>query len=220
MPDQIQLTEAQLVGSTSGDNPLALTRKWLQQGVSYSDQDLHSMGANQGQLNGIRQWLSSGFTFTEKDLSNWAKGGGSADFDSVRLTIGAVRRWLMFVWVIPALLLVAIGLLGGRRWSSKLIWASAVLAAAALTVLIIFGPMFSAVVQPGINAALTPPTGQSNALQTMLAAKGAGLVQNAIGTNAIGTFVGGLRTQAIILLAVVLGLIVLGAICHQRQKQA
>lgn len=219
MPDQIQLTEAQLVGSTGGDSPFALARKWLQQGVSYTDQDLrNSMGANQGQLDNVRQWLSVGFTFTEKDFSNWTNGGGgggAGGFDSVRSTIGTVRRWLAFAWLIPALLLVAIGLLGGRRWSSKLMWASAVLAVATFAALIIFGPMFSAVVQPGINVALTPPAGQADALEAMLVAKGASMVQ-----NAIGTFVGGLRTQAIILLVVALGLIVLGAIWHWREKQA
>ena len=58
--------------------------------------------------------------------------------------------------------------------------------------------------------------GKGRAVRTgMLAAKGACLVQ-----NAIGTFVGGLRTQAIILLAVALVLIILGATWHRLQKEA
>ncbi len=219
LPDQVRLTEAQLVSGTGGDSPFAQARKWLQQGVSYTDQDLrNSMGANQGQLDDVRQLLSSSFTFTEKDFSKWATAGGSSsasDFDSVRSAMGTVRRRLIFGWLFLALLFAAIGLLGGRQWSSKLLWASAVLAIAAFVVLIIVGPVLSAVAQPRIDAALTPPAGQADVLQAIVAAKGAGMVQ-----NAIGTFVSGLVIQVIILLAVALGLIVLGAIWHRRQKEA
>jgi hypothetical protein len=128
--------------------------------------------------------------------------------------MGTARGVLTFAWLFPVLLLGAIGLLGGRRWSSKLMWAAAVLGVAALILLIVFGPVFS-MVQPLINAALTPPAGQADVFQAMLLTKLSVMAQ-----NAIGTFIGGLRIQTIIMLVVALALVALGFIWNRRQGEA
>jgi hypothetical protein len=115
----------------------------------------------------------------------------------------------MAAWVMPALILVAIGALGGRRWSSRLVWAAAVLALMAIIAYAIFGPLFSALAQPKIDDALTGAVSQAEGFQALLADKGVTMAQ-----NAIDSFVGGLKSQALSLLAVALALIALGSAWH------
>lgn len=216
MPDQLVLTDAQLsqaLGSTGGANPLVTAREWLQKGLTYSDQDLRtSLGANQGGLDDVRQLLSGGFTFTEKELRGWM--GTGDDFDNMRSTLGTVRRLLWLAWLLPALILVAIGGLSGRRWSSKLIWAATVLTIAALIAVIIFGPVFSATVQPQVSNKLMQLASQPDVLQALVAGKAVTIAQ-----NAIDSFIGGVRTQTIIWLVVGLVLIGGGCLWHYRKRK-
>jgi len=117
---------------------------------------------------------------------------------------------MAFLWILPLLLLAAIGFLGGRTWASKLIWAAAGLAVASLIVLIVAGPVFSALVQPQIDK-LTQTSAAPGSLDALLADKG-----RAIAQNAIASFIGGIRLQAAALLVVSAGLTALGSILHRR----
>jgi hypothetical protein len=191
----------QMFGGGGEDDFLSQARELVQSGLIYTDEDLRNdLGADYETVENIRQRIASGFIFTEKELQGWLSGAGAGqvqNFNSLRSGLGTARQWLMVVWVIPLLLLVAVGALGGRGWRSKLIWAASVLAIAALIAYIVFGPLFNAMVQLQLDAALLPMGGQAEGLGAMVAAKGVVIVQ-----NAVASFIGGIKSQALGILAV------------------
>lgn len=223
VPDQWTLNEAslnQLLGSTDSDGLLGQVREWAQKGFTYTDNDLRaSMGTDYKTIDDIRQRIAVGFVVTESELRSLISGGegGNAtaslqDFDKVRRQIGTVRRYLVFAWLLPVFILFIIGVLGGRRWPGKLIWAASVLGMASLTAFILFGPVFSAVVQPQISKGLAQASVGPQGFQAMVAGKGI-----SIAGNVIDSFIGGLRTQALTMLAVSILLVVLGVIWQRRK---
>jgi hypothetical protein len=204
IPDQFVLSETelrQMFGGGGEEDFLSQARELVQSGLIYTDEDLRNdLGADYETVENIRQRIASGFVFTEKELQDWLSGGGvgqAQTLASLRSGIGTAHQWLRVVWVIPVLLLAAVGALGGRGWRSKLIWAASVLAVAALIAYIVFGPLFSAVVQPQLDAALLPMGGQAEGLGAMVAAKGIVIAQ-----NAVASFIGGIKSQALGILAV------------------
>ena len=218
IPDQWVFTEADLhqaLGGEGDEDVLGQAREWVEKGLTYTDEDLRAnLGADYDIMEDIRQWIADGVNFTERELHDWIRsaGDGNADeqlqtFDNVRSWLGTARDWKMVVWVIPILLLLAIGFLGGRRWNSKLLWAAAVLGIMAIIAYIVFGPLFSALVQPRIGEALMQAVGQAEGLPALLVGKGVTIVQ-----NATVSFIGGIKSQALILLGVSLVLIVLGCV--------
>jgi len=227
VPNQWTLNEAslkQLLGITGGDSLLGQAREWVQKGIkkgiNFTDSDLRgSLGTDYKTIDDIRQRIAVGFVVTESELRRLISGGegGNAtvslqNFDNIRHQIGTVRRYLIFAWLIPVFILFVIGVLGGRRWPGKLIWAASVLGMASLTAFILFGPVFSAVVQPQLNKALTQTAVSPQSLQTLLSGKGISIAE-----NAIDGFIGGLGIEAVILLAVSILLIVLGVIWERRK---
>ncbi len=222
VPDQWTLGDAelrQLLGGAGGEDMLRQGRDLAQKGLTYTDSDLSaSMGADYKTIEDIRKRIAGGFVFTEKELQSLmtGSGGGNAggefqEFDNMRRILGMVRRLLILVWLIPALILLAIGALGGRTWGSKLAWAASVLGITALIAYVIFGPVFSVVVAPQISQALAQAVSQTQGIAT-IAGKGATLAQ-----SAIDSFIGGLKLETLGLLALSLVLIVLGSIWHRSQ---
>ena len=203
IPDQFVLSEAdlrQMFGGGGEEDFLTQARELVQSGLTYTDENLRAdLGEDYETVENIRQQIANGFIFTEKELQDWLSGGGAGQvqtFASLRSGLGTARQWLMVVWVIPVLLLAAVGALGGRGWRSKLIWAASVLAITALIAYIVFGPLFSAMVQPQLDAALLPVGGQAEGLGAMVAAKGIVIAQ-----NAVASFIGGIKSQALGILA-------------------
>ena len=80
------------------------------------------------------------------DAGGTGAGEQMATFEGVRSALGTAKKWINFIWLAPFLLLIAFGALGARRWSGKLIWAAALLAAMAIMAYIIFGPVFSVLI--------------------------------------------------------------------------
>lgn len=219
IPDRLAFTEADLRQALGGDaNRITQAKDWVQKGLVFTDEDLRAnLGEDYQTLEDARERIAGGFTFTEKDLREQMKDGGEQqwqDFNDVRSNIGTARRWKMVVWIIPAVMLVGIGLLGGRRWSSKLIWAAAALAVAAIIALVIFGLLFPALAQPQIDAALKEGFSGLEGYRQLLADKAVSMVQ-----NIINSFVGGIRVQALIVLVVAVVLIAVGAVWHIRTRK-
>jgi hypothetical protein len=211
IPDELSFGEA--LASGDGENPLVQARDYIQDGFTFTDHDLAEK-AGREQIENIRDTISSGFSFSDQDLRNFVTSDGGSDLeglDQVRAMIKMVRQALLVFWILPLLLLVIIGLLGGRTWGSKLVWAVAVLAAASLIALIAVGPLFSALAQPRIDEALARLPAAPGSLETLAWGKAAAIAQ-----NAISSFIGGVRLQATILLVVSSGLIVLGSLLHRR----
>jgi hypothetical protein len=147
------------------------------------------------------------------DTGDTGAGEQMEAFEQVRSGLGMAKKWLNFVWIIPFLLLLAVGVLGGRQWSSKLIWAAALLAAMALIAYIIFGPVFSATAQPVIDQTLAMEFNQTEGITSLMAQKGTILAQ-----NAVDSFISGLRNQAIAIIIASVVLIGAGVVLHNWDK--
>ena len=212
IPDQWVLSDAELRQAFGGEDDedfLRQARELVQEGLTYTNEDLRAdLEADYETMEDIRQQIADGFIFTEKELRDWMRGQGDEQlqtFDSVRSGLGTARQWRLVAWFIPVLMLLAVGALGGRGWRSKLIWAAAVLAIMAIITYLIFGPLFSAMVQPRIDDAVMPAVSQAEGLQALMAGKGITIAQ-----NAIASFVGGIKSQALGLLVASLLLLVVG----------
>jgi len=226
IPDELLLTEAevgQLFGGEGEDSVLVQVRELVREGLTFTEEDLSKfMGGDTVALEDIRQRIADGLTFTEHDLRNLVSGTGGAGagepmvkFEQLRSGLGTAKKLINFVWVIPFLLLLAVGALGGRQWSSKLIWAAALLAAMSLIAYVIFGPVFSATAQPRIDRTLATGFSQAGGIASLMAEKGVTLAQ-----NAIASFINGLRNQAIAIIIASVVLIGVGVFLHHREKVA
>ncbi|MQY81030.1 MAG: hypothetical protein GH158_02150 [Dehalococcoidia bacterium] len=223
IPDEWILTEAdmnQLFGGEGKDNILNQVRELVQEGLVFDEEDLNKIIGTDVALEDIRQSIADGLTFTEQDFKSLMGDAGDTGageqmeaFEQVRSGLGMAKKWLNFVWIIPFLLLLAVGVLGGRQWSSKLIWAAALLAAMALIAYIIFGPVFSATAQPVIDQTLAMEFNQTEGITLLMAQKGTILAQ-----NAVDSFISGLRNQAIAIIIASVVLIGVGVVLYNWDK--
>jgi len=220
IPDEWTLTEAdmnQLFGGEGEDNILRQLRGLVQEGLTFTDGDLTEiMDTDAAALEDIRQLIADGLVFTEQDLrdliSDTGEGGASEQlvaFEQVRSGLGTAKQWVNFIWILPFLMMIGAGALGGRRWSSRLIWAAALLAAMAIISYIIFGPVFSATAQPMIDQALSMEFGQAEGITLLIAEKG-----NILAHNAVDSFVSGLRNQSLGMIIAAVVLIGAGVVWH------
>ena len=92
-------------------------------GLAFTDQDLRDKMGTDGakNLDKARGWITNGYTVTQDDLrSNMADNTDSlSNFDDVRRGISVGRTWLWVAWVIPFVILIGIGFLGGRGWKTR-----------------------------------------------------------------------------------------------------
>ncbi len=223
IPAEWVLTEAdisQLFGGEEEDNILNQVRELVQEGLVFTEEDLNKVIGTDVSLEDIRQSIADGLTFTEQDFKSLLGDTGDTGageqmeaFEQVRSGLGMAKKWLNFIWIIPFLLLLAVGALGGRQWSSKLIWAAALLAAMALIAYIIFGPVFSATAQPVIDQTLAMGFNQTEGIMSLMAQKGIILAH-----NAVDSFISGLRNQAIAIIIASVVLIGVGVVLHNWDK--
>jgi hypothetical protein len=221
LPDEWILTEGDinlLLGGEEEDNILRQVRELVQEGLVFTEEDLRkAMGTDAEALEDIRQRIADGLILTEQDLRGLMGDAGDTGeqmetFEEVRSGLGTAKQWMNFIWIAPLLLLIAVGALGGRGWSSRLIWAAAPLAVMSAIAFISFGPVYSAAVQPVIDQMLMG-LNQIEGITPSIMEKGAILAQ-----NAIDSFVSGLRNQSLgILIASVL-MIGAGVVWHNWDK--
>ncbi len=94
-------------------------------------------------LNDARRRVNGGFVYTQADFLDdldELDEGAREDFLDGRSLIRQFRGWRFLVWGIAPLLLIAVGLLGGRRLYSKLAWGAVFLLIVGLAVWIVSGP--------------------------------------------------------------------------------
>jgi hypothetical protein len=208
LPDQFEITDADIhetFAETGEEDVLTKARDLVQDGITYTAVDLREdMAGDIDTIDDARQYIATDYTFTDADLQKYIVESDDPNaaeqwqsFQDVRSVIGTARRWLWPAWLVPAILLVGVGFLGGRNWRSRVVWAASVLAIASLIAYVAFGPVFSAVAQPRIDDAFVEAVGQAEGVQALAADKGVAIAQ-----NAIDNFIGGINIQAIVLLVV------------------
>ncbi len=156
---------------------------------SYTDADLvKKLSSDDRQtLDDARGWIRNGYTLTEKDIRDKISDTDKDlnFFDRVRHRIDNTRAWLWTLWLIPFAVLVFIGLLGGRRWVSKLAWGLTVLFLTSLAIYICTSVVYSHVGEPRLEKGLLDLT-QYHGVGAVMAEKGNEVIHNIIGAFASG----------------------------------
>ncbi len=122
-------------------------REFFAEGWSYDDADLRADLASDHDaldaLDRVRSFFADGYTHTRADAS---EGTLADDLEELRDGLNSAQRGAGVVaWLAVAVLLVAIGALGGRSWAGRVAWASGALLASALVVALLWGPVYSAI---------------------------------------------------------------------------
>ena len=154
---------------------------WISEGWTFTDADLVEQLGSDGEdtLEDIRGWIESGYTVTEADLREAISetGEGLNTFDDIRHWAGTVRSWLWALWLIPFILLLSIGFLGGRSWKSRLAWALAVLFITSLAGYIAAGLTYSNIGEPRIQEIMLDPS-KYEGVAAVMAEKGNEVIEN------------------------------------------
>jgi hypothetical protein len=98
-------------------------REWIGEGWSFTDVDMRDeMDADAEQkLDDARGYIHDGYTFDQADLRDvmFDNPQDAESFDNARHWISVGRSLLWVLWLVPFLLLVGIGFLGGRGWKTR-----------------------------------------------------------------------------------------------------
>ncbi|MDA0988049.1 MAG: hypothetical protein O2783_02695 [Chloroflexi bacterium] len=163
IPDEVVYTETDLRQAIGGDpassnlDVLDNMREIIGQGWSYTEVDLREdLGQDSTNvLDDVRAALSDGWTYSDVDFrENLADAEGGAfleNFDTFREQLARARNLRFLVYILWAVLLALIGVLGGRHWGSKIAWAAATLAISSIIVFIASGPVYNFIGQSKID---------------------------------------------------------------------
>lgn len=236
IPDTVEFNESflrQAVASDGGgseEDPLERldqVRDWTKNGITFTDSDLRErLGDNAARLDDLTSFMADSFTYTHEDFREdmSAQNGTEAldTIDTVRDALKRVRSLLWLAYLVLALLLVAIGFLGGRNWRSRVMWAAAPVIIFGLILVIVSGPVYSSVVGGRIDTARTNAIAELDQAdgfyntEVLLINKGFEVVE-----NVPGEFVGGIRTSGVYMLIIGLAVILGAAFWPQiRQRVA
>ena len=207
IPDEWVFTERQLRETLGEENVEVLdqVREWLSEGISFTDADLRENLDKEEQelLDEFLDVARRGFTFTNTDLRELMEGdalNGSQNafeqFDIPRQRGGTARRFFFVGWLFPGILLLLIGLLGGRNLGSKLTWAAATLGIIAALMFLIAGPLYTGVFRPEIDAAMRIDV-DAGSTASMMEEKGIAMAK-----SVVSAFSGGIRNKAAVLLII------------------
>lgn len=98
-------------------------REWIGGGWSFTDADMRDeLDADAEQkLDDVRGYIHDGYVFDQDDLREamFDNPQDAQNFDDARHWISVGRSFLWVLWVVPFLLLVGIGFLGGRGWKTR-----------------------------------------------------------------------------------------------------
>lgn len=215
LPSQWTFTDADLRRylSPKDEKTLDDALRIVREGWTYTQADLRSDLASISDvdavdvLDQVRDNVHNGWTFTDIDLRKLVREGDPQalqQLDLARHILSLLRRLLPLTYLIGALLLLLIGMLGGRRLVSKVRWAAAVLGISALTAFIITGPVYNWVLRPLLDLLLDKATERAEGFQILAAEKGIDIAK-----TVAGDFISGINRQALLFLMVALAVIAL-----------
>ena len=226
IPNTVTLTHFELrgalvqLGFQDNIGLLDEIRETLANGLTYDETDFRKLLSDTWdneavqRQDDIRTFINNGWTYTHEDLRQYiaeTSGEGAVDsLDRVRNTFGVFRvlRWLVFLPIIA--ILVAIGFLGGRNWSSRVAWAAGAVVIASAIVLIVFGFVVGGVTGPLLDDAETEalsgikPGDQFTGTQSLVLGKAFEMAGSVVGGFTYGIAIKGL-------IVLIIGLIALGA---------
>ena len=126
---------------------------------------------NVADLEKVRGWVRDGFTYNEVDLENRLREEDDQAFESfenLRSFVGGVRDLRWVAWLLFALLLIGVGLLGGRSVAGKLGWAAAFIALAGLVLLLFAGPFYNAAPKDSLRDEISQSIADSEGVEALL----------------------------------------------------
>ena len=232
IPDSVPFSQAQLRdaladgGAAGNVARLDDVRSLLSDGWTYTEDDLREDLTARGNeavydaLQDARSILADGWTYTQDDLAEdvieSAGADAMANIDRGRGAIAAVRtyRWLLFLPA--ALLLLNVGLLGGRDWPGQVVWGAASLIVCAVAVAVLSGLVYPAVASGLIDEARWQAVGDVNPADDyagtgrLVAGKAFDVIESVSDTLAAGV------TTASLVLAVIAAVVVAAVVNRDR----
>ncbi|MEK9659974.1 MAG: hypothetical protein VW450_08540 [Chloroflexota bacterium] len=220
LPAEVTVTKDQLLGTfeaSGAANGVEEVRSILRDGYAFDTARLESLvneqlGSGPGdtgpweQVQRGREWLRDGITLTQADLwDNLDDADVRQQVDDARGYIGQARSLLFLLLLVPLVLALLIGLLGGRTWGSRLAWA-------AFPVLVVGGLLAGA-----MFAVSGPLSGLlDDVISSMDAPAVVELKLLELRDALVDAFVNPLRTQGIVAAAVAVALMVVGIVLSGR----
>ena len=172
IPNNVRFTDANLrqalilAGAQGNVDLLDDVREVVADGWTYSDVDLRAdvrglfddpIDSDRAvdALDDIRGFLRGDSLYDEQKLRADILDGDDdvRVFDRLRTNADRARTFNLIVYLPAMILLLAIGILGGRRWSHRIAWASAFLAVAAGVTFALAGPVYDSVGSPRVDDA-------------------------------------------------------------------
>ena len=155
LPRRIQLTQDDLFRAIGSDSTVQVedVRDVLRDGFTFDERDLITLIENEADttddaekvveiLDDIRRYMRDGFSFDQSDVEEQFDNQSDFNtFDDIRTYIGTGRDFLFLLIVLLGAIALFIGLLGGRRWGTRLIWAGVPVLIAGAATAAVLGPI-------------------------------------------------------------------------------
>ncbi len=221
IPDQWVLTDSDIIALLGEGNADVLDkmRDRVLEGWKFTDADLIDLlGSDAEQtLYDARDRIANGYTVTETDITDAIKDADiNIDlFDDVRHSLGTARTWLWAIWLAPILVLLYVGLLGGRNWRSRLAWALVPLFLTSLTVFVAVAVSYPSLGEPRLEEALVQPS-EFEGFKATMVEKG-----NEVLVDVVNSFLSGIQTKTVYMMigsgVILLGIVILTVVRSRRE---
>ena len=221
VPDTVMYTDEDLRrelradGGSGALEALDDTRELFAEGWRYSDADLRADLASDPELldglDRLREFLADGYVHRPGAASTGRLAGA---LDTMRGSSDSVRRGGVAAWLTVAVLVVAIGALGGTSWAGRGVWAAASLLACAVLLLLLCWPVYELVSDAAYSAIRMQiadrPDDELGPTARLVVNKLVG-----VGESVSDDFAGGVRRPGLVVAAVAL-VALLGAVYGER----